>query len=93
MRFAVLAELRLIADAESRGLHALYLLTQTAEHYFPKFGFERIPREAVPPEVAGPLSEYARAIGRPKLAEDLAAAARPERPDGASGVSPRAPSP
>src|SRR5436190_5446320 len=47
----------------------------------------------VPPEVAGPLSEYARAIGRPKLAEDLAAAARPERPDGASGVSPRAPSP
>ncbi|HVS22981.1 MAG TPA: hypothetical protein VMU03_04585, partial [Gammaproteobacteria bacterium] len=47
----------------------------------------------VPPEVAGPLSEYARAIGRPKLAEDLAVAAQPGRPDGAAGVSPRAPSP
>jgi amino-acid N-acetyltransferase len=43
---------RLIADAESRGLHALYLLTQTAEHYFPKFGFERVARAAVPPEIA-----------------------------------------
>jgi amino-acid N-acetyltransferase len=25
---------------EERGLRALYLLTMTAEHYFPRFGFE-----------------------------------------------------
>jgi hypothetical protein len=35
----------------------------------------------VPPEVAGPLSAYARTLGRPKLADDLAA------------LSPRAPTP
>ena len=42
---------RAIADAEARGLHALYLLTTTAERYFPSFGFRKIDREAVPPEV------------------------------------------
>src|SRR4051812_16020728 len=30
---------RAIADAEARGCRALYLLTNTAEHYFPPFGF------------------------------------------------------
>jgi amino-acid N-acetyltransferase len=30
---------------------ALYLLTTTAERFFPKFGFERIPRADVPPAV------------------------------------------
>ena len=42
---------RLIANAESRGIRALYLLTTTAEHYFPSFGFARTTREAVPAEV------------------------------------------
>src|SRR5438309_1429893 len=42
---------RVIADAEARGLHALYLLTTTAEQYFPSFGFTPIAREAVPEEV------------------------------------------
>lgn len=42
----------LISIAEQRGLQALYLLTQTADHYFPRFGFERIERSAVPPEIA-----------------------------------------
>ena len=42
---------RVIADAEARGLHALYLLTTTAEHYFPSFGFQPIPRDAVPASV------------------------------------------
>ena len=42
---------RVIADAEARGLRALYLLTTTAEHYFPSFGFREITREDVPPEV------------------------------------------
>lgn len=42
---------RVIADAEARGLHALYLLTTTAERYFPSFGFHTISREEVPEEI------------------------------------------
>ena len=40
-----------IANAESRGLRALYLLTTTAEHYFPSFGFQKITRDEVPDSV------------------------------------------
>ena len=40
-----------IAEAEARGIHALYLLTPTAERYFPSFGFHAIPRDAVPADV------------------------------------------
>ena len=39
---------RVISDAESRGLRALYLLTTTAERWFPGFGFRAITRDAVP---------------------------------------------
>lgn len=42
---------RVISDAEARGIRALYLLTTTAEHYFPSFGFRRIAREEVPADV------------------------------------------
>ncbi|MFL5615130.1 MAG: arsenic resistance N-acetyltransferase ArsN2 [Gemmatimonadaceae bacterium] len=42
---------RVIADAEARGLRALYLLTTTAEHYFPSFGFQQIARDQLPAEV------------------------------------------
>jgi amino-acid N-acetyltransferase len=42
---------RAIAEAQSRGLDALYLLTTTAEHYFPSFGFSKVDRMAVPDEV------------------------------------------
>jgi amino-acid N-acetyltransferase len=42
---------RVIADAEARGLRALYLLTTTAEHYFPSFGFHQITRAEVPPDL------------------------------------------
>src|SRR4051812_3984784 len=42
---------RVIADAEARGLRALYLLTTTAEHYFPSLGFHQIARDEVPQEV------------------------------------------
>lgn len=42
---------RAISDAEARGIHALYLLTTTAERYFPSFGFQPITREAVPTAV------------------------------------------
>jgi amino-acid N-acetyltransferase len=42
---------RAIALAESRGAKALYLLTTTAESYFPTFGFARTARDAVPDDV------------------------------------------
>jgi N-acetylglutamate synthase-like GNAT family acetyltransferase len=40
-----------IADAEARGIHALYLLTTTADRYFPSFGFRNISRDEVPADV------------------------------------------
>ena len=42
---------RVVSEAEARGIHALYLLTTTAERYFPSFGFEQITRDQVPEEV------------------------------------------
>lgn len=51
---------RVIAEAESRGLHALYLLTTTAERYFPSFGFRRVAREDVPADIRA-TKEFASA--------------------------------
>ena len=42
---------RVISDAEARGLRALYLLTTTAERYFPSFGFLEVSRDQVPEDV------------------------------------------
>ena len=42
---------RAVAAAESKGLQALYLLTTTAERYFPSFGFSVTTREKVPDAV------------------------------------------
>lgn len=42
---------RAIALAEMRGVNALYLLTTTAESYFPTFGFAQVSRDAVPDDV------------------------------------------
>lgn len=42
---------RVVSDAERRGLRALYLLTMTAERYFPRFGFARVDRAAVPADI------------------------------------------
>jgi amino-acid N-acetyltransferase len=42
------AAIQLACDA---GVPAVYLLTTTAEGYFPKFGFERIRRQEVPESV------------------------------------------
>lgn len=39
---------RAIAEAEARGVKALYLLTTTAERYFPSFGFTTMSRDQVP---------------------------------------------
>jgi amino-acid N-acetyltransferase len=43
--------MRILADADARGIPALYLLTTTAERYFPSFGFREIPRDEVPDDV------------------------------------------
>ena len=42
---------RLIANAEQEGIDRLYLLTTTADRWFPAFGFTRIMRDDVPNEV------------------------------------------
>jgi amino-acid N-acetyltransferase len=46
---------RIVGHAEERGMRALYLLTTTADRYFPRFGFERVERSVVPPEIADTL--------------------------------------
>lgn len=42
---------RTIAEAEARGINALYLLTTSADRYFPTFGFHTIARDAVPEDI------------------------------------------
>ncbi len=42
---------RLIADSKDKEIPELYLLTTTAEKYFPAFGFTKIDRDATPAEV------------------------------------------
>jgi amino-acid N-acetyltransferase len=41
-----------IAWAAAQGLGTLYLLTETAAAYWPRFGFRPVPRDAAPPGVA-----------------------------------------
>lgn len=52
----------LVAHAEGfaaeRGVAALYLLTTTAEGFFRRLGYERLPREQAPAEIQG-TSEFA----------------------------------
>ena len=42
---------RIITDADARGIRALYLLTTTAERYFPSFGFRQVARDDVPADI------------------------------------------
>jgi amino-acid N-acetyltransferase len=46
---------RLVCEAEGRGIRALYLLTMTAELYFPRFGFSHVAKSDVPGEIADTL--------------------------------------
>jgi amino-acid N-acetyltransferase len=39
---------RALDRSKERGVHDIFLLTTTAEHYFPRFGFACIGRESVP---------------------------------------------
>lgn len=42
---------QVLERAEKAGIEELFLLTTTAEKYFPRFGFARVTRSAVPPAV------------------------------------------
>jgi len=42
---------RVISGAGARGIRALYLLTTTADGYFPSFGFRPLAREMVPDDI------------------------------------------
>jgi amino-acid N-acetyltransferase len=42
---------RLLTTAQDRGIDDIYLLTTTAEHYFPRYGFACIARDDVPAAV------------------------------------------
>jgi amino-acid N-acetyltransferase len=39
---------RVIDEARTRGIRAVYLLTTTAEHYFPSLGFATVSRDTMP---------------------------------------------
>ena len=42
----------LVGQARAAGYDALWLLSETAERYFERFGFRRLPRSAAPPAIA-----------------------------------------
>ena len=44
-----------LAAAQDAAVPAIYLLTTTAENYFPRFGFEEITRADVPADVRGSI--------------------------------------
>jgi len=44
---------RLVFEAQQEGVNDIYLLTTTAEHYFPRLGFACITRDDVPKDVQG----------------------------------------
>jgi amino-acid N-acetyltransferase len=46
---------RALEEARGRGLEDVFLLTTTAEHYFPRFGFACVSREAVSQDVTASL--------------------------------------
>lgn len=76
---------RLIGDAESRGLHALYLLTTTADQYFPSFGFHRIARDDVPSEVQETVEFTSACPASATVMERRLVSAGPRTPSGAAG--------
>ena len=76
-----------IEDAQRRALPALYLLTTTAEHFFPRFGFERIGRDEVPASVQA-LGRVPRSLpGQRDRHEETSAGVIPPRRGWASPSS------
>lgn len=69
---------RVVFDAESNGLRALYLLTTTAEKYFSTFGFHETTRDAVPADVQA-TAEFSHACPSSATVMKLPLATRPAR--------------
>ena len=71
--------------ARDRRVPAVYLLTTTAEEYFPRYGFERIERGSVPPGVRTSV-EFASACPSTAIVMrsilETESTAQPERPGG-----------
>jgi len=44
-----------IEEASRRGANAIYLLTTTAEHFFPRFGFVAVDRQSMPASIQGSI--------------------------------------
>jgi amino-acid N-acetyltransferase len=44
-----------IAEAQRRGVDAIYLLTTTADQYFPRFGFVTVDRQSMPSSIQGSI--------------------------------------
>ena len=44
-----------IDEARRRGVKAIYLLTTTAEHFFPRFGFVAVDRQSMPASIQGSI--------------------------------------
>ena len=44
-----------IEEAQRRGVHAMYLLTTTAEQFFPRFGFVAVDRQSMPASIQGSI--------------------------------------
>ena len=57
---------RMISDAEARGIHALYLLTTTAERYFPSFGFQQDRARPTCRTTSAPPRSSRRRVRRPR---------------------------
>lgn len=44
-----------IEEAQRRRVHTIYLLTTTAEQFFPRFGFVAVDRQSMPPSIQGSI--------------------------------------
>jgi arsenate reductase len=44
-----------IDEAQRRGVRAIYLLTTTADAFFPRFGFVAVDRQSLPPSIQGSI--------------------------------------
>jgi amino-acid N-acetyltransferase len=44
-----------IDEAQRRGVNAIYLLTTTADQFFPRFGFVTVDRQAMPASIQGSI--------------------------------------
>ena len=69
---------RVIFNAESIGLRALYLLTTTAQKYFPAFGFHETTRAGVPTSIQA-TAEFTTACPASATVMKLPLGGRPAR--------------